>query len=214
MGANWEEGKGRHMQLNTTIVMLILNATLASAAEILPEALISGALRGEGANHYTVIMDTGRIMGHYTQLFGNYSTARVTLMMPEALIAQRSAGARRQYLNYDPAPEEIQNVLTVIAEGFTDHTVDAGCAAVSRVVLLSGERSPLVIEPISTAPVPAAWQIGEGVDACAMQAQFAMQDVLRVRASAPKGEFLVAVLSGPLRKIYKVKTKYQARLWR
>jgi len=136
--------------------------------------------------------------------------------MPEAIIAIDAESARKQFIKYEPSPENKRRSLTIVAQGYVGKTVTDGCASVTRVVLLSDPSGEGVVkEAYLSEPHAETWGNNYGAtNECRyLVAKFSLRDVQEVKAAAPKGEFFVAVFSGATNtKMYKVKKKFQSKL--
>jgi hypothetical protein len=199
----------------------LVRATLTSAASsksnlliqppgTLPEDEVELALNGTGRGHAVYIMDGGTGAPSLTPL-----VASITLYMPDAILAMRSASAKAQFTKYVPSEEDKQLSLTITAHGSAGSTIAEGCTSITRVVLLSDPSGSVVKEAYLSEPLAQVWRNGYGAtnECDDLRAKFSLEDVHQVKNAASNGEFFVAVFSGAVNtKMYKVKNKYQAKL--
>jgi hypothetical protein len=181
-----------------------------SSADMLPDDRVQLALAGNGKDHAVAIMDGGTGSPSLTP-----HIASITLYMPEAVLAIRSASAKSQFIKYVPSDEEKRKSLTIQAHGSAGSTIPEGCTSVTRVVLLSDPSGHVVKESYFSESSTQVWKNGFGAtNGCDdLIAKFWLKDVQQVRDAAPNGEFFVAVFSGAVNtKTYKVKSKHQAKL--
>jgi len=186
--------------------------TIAQAAPGDPNQLsaqeIQRAIHGEGKDHWIEIEDMGLTAAH------GAGTPKILLFMPEAVLAMQSESARNQFISYDPTSEETRRSIMIVAHGFVGKTAREGCASITRVALLSDASGAVVKEAYLSEPLREARQNGARAAHCqALRTKFTLDDVQKVKAAAPDGEFLVAVFSGAVNtKMYKIKKKHQAKL--
>jgi hypothetical protein len=181
-------------------------AAPADPNQLSPEE-IQRAIRGEGKDHWIEIEDMG-----LTAANGS-GTPRILLFMPEAVLASQSESAKKQFLTYEPTSEEKRRSLMISAHGFVGKTAREGCASVTRVILLSDPSGGVVKEAYLSEPLNETRQNGVRAAHCqALRTKFTLDDVQKVKAAAPDGEFLVAVFSGTVNTMYKIKKKHQAKL--
>lgn len=133
---------------------------------------------------------------------------------PTGWLSTLSANARKQYLQFEPTPEDTLRALTIISHGCASGT-PAGpvCDSITRVVLISDISGSKVAEAAESHPVSQSWQNGFGASAVcsSLLSRFLLTDVQAVRNS--KGEFLVATFNGQTRlKVYTVKQKHLKKL--
>jgi hypothetical protein len=136
------------------------------------------------------------------------------LFTPSGWINALSMNSRKQFLPFNPDPDDTVRALTVISKGCASGS-DAGpvCDSITRVVLLSDKQGSITIEAASQRGLSQSWQNGFGASAsCAgLVSRFKLSDVQRVRGA--KGEFIIATFSGPtLLKMYTVKEKHLKKL--
>jgi hypothetical protein len=136
------------------------------------------------------------------------------IFTPAGWVNAKSANARRQFLPYDPSPDDTRRVLRVISDGCANGTPSGPtCDSITRAVLLSDKEGTVKAEPVSDTPRPVSWHNGYGATAScsSLVSEFSMADVQKVRNA--KGEFLIATFSGPtLLKIYTVKQRFIKQL--
>ncbi|MBZ5508680.1 MAG: hypothetical protein LAO78_24735 [Acidobacteriia bacterium] len=183
-------------------------ATPASSTQLSPEE-IQRAIHGEGKDHWIEIEDMGLTSAHGS------GTPRILLFMPEAVLAMQSDSAKKQFTSYEPTSEEKRRSMTIVAHGFVGKTAREGCAPITRVVLLSDAAGGLVKEAYLSEPLRETRNNGaRNAPHCqALRTRFTLDDVQKVKAAAPDGEFLVAVFSGAVNtKMYKIKKKHQSKL--
>jgi hypothetical protein len=185
---------------------------IAQAAPADPNQLsaqeVQRAIYGEGKDHWIEIEDMG-----LTSANGS-GTPKILLFMPEAVLAMKSESAKKQFLAYEPTDEEKRRSLTISAHGFVGKTLREGCASITRVILLSDASGAVVKEAYLSEPLAETRQNGARAAHCqALRTKFTLDDVQKVKAAAPDGEFLVAVFSGAVNtKMYKIKKKHQSKL--
>jgi len=167
------------------------------------------ALGGKGRNHWVLIEDMGLMAAQGNQV------PRITIYMPEAVLAIRAESAKKQFTQYEPAEEDKRRSLMIVARGYAGETIAEGCTSITRIVLLSDPSGGVVQGAYLSEPLGETWRNGFGAtNQCqALRAKFSLADVHKVRAAAPNGEFFVAVFAGSVKtKIYKVKRKHQTKL--
>jgi hypothetical protein len=182
----------------------------ASSIPMISASAVHAATQGEGKNHWVYLMDGGEGAPQLTP-----KVAYVELLMPEAILAEKSASAKSQFLPYEPEEEDEQSALTILAHGGVGETIQDGCTPITRVVLLSSEAGGVVKEATTSDPVAQTWRNGFGAaNQCDdLRTKFTLDDVRAVKTAAKDGEFYVAVFSGSVKtRIYKVKKKHQAKL--
>lgn len=183
--------------------------TQGPAADMLSDDEVKLALSGNGSNHWVLIEDMGLMAAQ-----GNQVPA-ITLYMPDAVLAIRAESAKKQFIRYEPEEEDKRRSLTIVAQGYAGQTIAEGCTSITRVVLLSDPSGSVVKEAYLSEPLSETWRNGFGAtNLCqSLRAKFSLADVVKVKAAAPNGEFLVAVFSGSVNtKMYKVKKKHQSKL--
>lgn len=139
----------------------------------------------------------------------------ITLYMPEAVLAMRAESAKKQFTAYEPTEEDKRQSLMIVAQGYAGTTIAEGCTSITRIVLLSDPSGSVVKEAYLSDPLDETWRNGFGAtNQCqSLRAKFSLDDVRKVKAAAPNGEFLVAVFSGTVNtKMYKIKKKHQSKL--
>jgi len=139
----------------------------------------------------------------------------ITLYMPEAVLAIQGESAKKQFMKYEPSDEDRRRSLMIVAQGYAGKTIAEGCTSITRVVLLSDSSGSVVRESYLSEPLGEIWRNNLGAtNRCqALRTKFSIDDVEKVKAAAPNGEFVVAVFSGAANtKMYKIKKKHQSRL--
>jgi hypothetical protein len=187
--------------------------TTSSASRQPPNLLsddeVKHAIAGMGRDHWVSIQDMGLMAAQ-----GNQVPA-ITLYMPEAVLAIKAESAKKQFIQYELSEEDKQRSLMIVAQGYAGKTISEGCTSITRIVLLSDPSGNVVKEAYLSEPLAETWRNSfGGTNRCqALRAKFSLEDVEKVRAAAPNGEFLVAVFSGTINtKMYKVKKKFQSNL--
>jgi len=167
------------------------------------------AAAGRGRDHWVEIEDMGLMAAQ------GHQVPSITLYMPEAVLAIQSESAKKQFIQYRPAEEERRRSLMVVAHGYAGKTISEGCTSITRVVLLSDPSGRIVQEAYLSEPLAETWRNSFGAtnECQALRAKFLLDDVRKVKAAAPNGEFFVAVFSGSINtKMYKIKKKHQSKL--
>ena len=167
------------------------------------------ALSGNGRDHWVLIEDQGLMAAQGNQV------PSITLYMPEAVLAIRAESAKKQFTAYEPTEEDKRQSLMIVAQGYAGTTIAEGCTSITRIVLLSDPSGRVVKEAYLSEPLDETWRNGFGAtNQCqSLRAKFSLDDVRKVKAAAPNGEFLVAVFSGTVNtKMYKIKKKHQSKL--
>jgi hypothetical protein len=185
-------------------------APTASSIPLISATEVRAAIQGEGKNHWVNLMAGGEGSPQITP-----KIAYIELLMPEAILAEKSASARSQFLPYDPKEEDEQHALTIFAYGGAGETIQDGCISITRVVRLSSETGGIVKEAFVSDSAAETWRNGFGAsNQCdSIWTKFTFEDVSAVKAAAKDGEFYVAVFSGSVKlKVYKVKKKHQTKL--
>jgi hypothetical protein len=167
------------------------------------------ALSGKGRDHWVSIEEMGLMAAQGNQV------PSITLYMPEAILAIRAESAKKQFAGYEPAEEDKRQSLMIVAQGYAGTTIAEGCTSITRVVLLSDPSGRVAKEAYLSEPLGETWRNGFGAtNQCqSLRTKFSLDDVHKVKAAAPSGEFLVAVFSGTVNtKMYKIKKKHQQKL--
>jgi hypothetical protein len=170
---------------------------------------VRAAVGGAGKNHYVVIQDMGLFAAQGAQV------PKITLYMPDAVLAIQSESARKQFIRYEPEKEERRRAMMIVAYGYVAQYAPGGCDSITRIVLLSDPSGQVVEEPYLSEPLSQTWgnAFGATTECQALRVKFSLDSVRRVKAAAPNGEFLVAVFAGSVNtKMYKVKKKHQSKL--
>jgi hypothetical protein len=178
-------------------------------ANLLPDDEVKLALSGRGRDHAVPIEDMGIMAAQ-----GNQAPI-ITLYMPEAILAMRSESAKKQFIQYEPSEEDKRRSLTIVARGYAGKTITEGCTSITRVILLSDPSGAIMKEAYLSEPLEETWKNNFGAtNHCqALWTKFSLDDVHKVKAAAPKGEFFVAVFAGTVNtKTYKIKKKHQSKL--
>lgn len=193
-------------------------ASLASAStaavamqptSVLSDEEVKLALGGKGKDHWVSIQDMGLMAAQGNQV------PTITLYMPDAVLAMRVESAKKQFTHFEPSEEDKRRSLMIVAQGYAGKTIAEGCTSITRIVLLSDSSGGVVEEAYLSEPLGETWRNSFGAtDQCqALRAKFSLEDVHRVKAAAPNGEFLVAVFAGTVNtKTYKIKHKHQSKL--
>jgi hypothetical protein len=179
------------------------------SADTLSDDQVRLALSGKGRDHWVSIQDMGLMAAQ-----GNQGPT-ITLYMPEAVLAMRAESAKKQFTEYEPTEEDKRQSLMIVAQGYAGTTIAEGCTSITRIVLLSDPSGRVVKEAYLSEPLDETWRNGFGAtNQCqSLRAKFSLDDVRKVKAAAPNGEFLVAVFSGTVNtKMYKIKKKHQSKL--
>jgi len=170
---------------------------------------VKQALGGKGKGHWVWIEDMGLMAAQGNQV------PQITLYMPDAVLAIGAGSAKKQFIKYEPTEEEKKKSLMIVAYGFAGETITEGCTSITRVVLSSDPAGGVVQEAYLSEPLGQVWRNNFGAtnDCQALRTKFSLDDVQKVRAAAPNGEFFVAVFSGTINtKMYKIKKKHQSKL--
>ncbi len=193
----------------------------ASATDVTPSALVGRptdllsdeqvklAINGEGREHWVSIEDMGLMAAQGNQV------PSITLFMPDAVLAIRAESAKKQFTKFEPTEEDKRRSLMIVAQGYAGKTIAEGCTSITRLVLLSDASGSVVEEAYLSEPLGETWKNSFGAtNQCqALRTKFSLDDVHKVKAAAPNGEFLVAVFSGSVNtKTYKIKRKHQSKL--
>jgi hypothetical protein len=196
-----------------------LIGTAAYAQGQLSNAEIESALAGNGADRWITLTDNRLVIAAaLSGSYGNLAQApTITILTPQAIIAQRSRLARKQYLTYQPSADDTQRAITIVAEGIAvGSSAGPRCSSIARVALLSDKAGRIVQEAESAETNYGEWQNGFGAtsDCQCLKARFSLWKVQRVQANAANGEFLVAVFyeNVPDPRLFKVKKRYLRRL--
>jgi hypothetical protein len=196
----------------TSTAGTLVPATLTNPkqpTDVLSDDEVKQALSGTGADHNVVIEDNGLRVSLGKQV------PRIVLYMPESILAIGSKSATKQFTQYHPTEEDKRRSLTIDARGYAGNTITEGCTSITRVVLLSDRSGGVVQEAYLSEPLAETWRNDFGAtNQCqALEAKFSLDDVHKVRAAAPNGEFFVAVFAGSTNtKMYKIKKKFQSSM--
>jgi hypothetical protein len=109
-------------------------------ADVLSDDEVKLAVSGKGRDHWVFIQDAGLMAAQ-----GNQVPA-ITLFMPEAVLAIRDESAKKQFTRYEPADEDKQRSLMIVAQGYAGKTIAEGCTSITRIVLLSDSSGGVVQE--------------------------------------------------------------------
>jgi hypothetical protein len=199
------------VKLLIALLFLVSSASVfAQSTDQLSPDEVKAAIAAKPNSGFVSIMD---------MTFGVASACEAQMPMediftPAGWVNARSANARRQFLPFNPAPDETSRVLRVISYGCANGTPSGPvCDSITRAVLLSDKEGTAKAESISDTPRPATWHNGYGTTAScsSLVSEFTMADVQRVRNA--KGEFLIATFNGAtLLKIYTVKQRFIKQL--
>lgn len=197
---------------------ILLVALAASAQDMLSPAEIDEAISGVGMKRWVRLTDNK--LEFAAALSGGGDIAQepsITIVMPEAVIAIKSAFAKKQFLPYQPDAEDSRRSLTIVAQGMSLSSPSGpACSSINRIALLSDHSGTARAEAYISNAADEAWQNGFGASSkCqSLRAKFALSDVRRIQEAAPHGEFLVAVfyvgVADP--RIYKMKHAYLDKL--
>ncbi len=136
------------------------------------------------------------------------------LYTPQGWVNTLSRLAKRQYLPFNPQPEDTLRAMTIVSQGCALGTpAGPSCDSITRVALLSDMSGTMVAEALDTHPIAKTWQNGFGATAACtnLVSKFSMADVQKVRNG--KGEFLIATFAGStLLKTYTVKQRFIKKL--
>lgn len=209
-----------------TRILLVLALACASGQstagfpqEALSSAEIESALAGNGADRWITLTDNRLVIA--AALSGSYGSLAqepsITILTPEAIIAQHSRFARKQFSAYQPGPDETQRALVIVAEGIALGSASGPqCSSITRIALLSDRSGKSVAEADSSGATTENWQNGFGAtsECQSLRAKFSMSEVHRVEANAGNGEFLVAVFYANVAdpRIFKIKKRYLRKL--
>jgi hypothetical protein len=191
----------------------------AFSQDVLSTAEVNSALAGNGADRWITLTDNRLVFA--AALSGNYGSLSqepsITILMPEAIIAQRSRFARKQFSPYQPGPDEVQRAVVIVAEGIALGSASGPqCSSITRISLLSDRSGKTVEEADSSDTTSENWQNGFGAtsECQSLRAKFSMSNVRRVEANAASGEFLVAVFYANVAdpRIFKIKKRYLKKL--
>lgn len=183
--------------------------TPAQPPDMLSDDEVKQALNGKGKDHVVTIEDAGWRASQGKQV------PRIILYMPESVLAIDSEIKRKQFTQYQPTEESKRRSLQIIAQGYAGNTITEGCTSITRIVLLSDPSGGVVKEAYLSEPLKETWRNNYGAtnECQALCAKFSLDDVHKVKAAAPDGEFFVAVFAGSHNtKMYKIKKKHQSKL--
>jgi hypothetical protein len=178
-------------------------------ANVLSDNELKLALSGKGRDHWVQIEDMGLMAAQGNQ------APRITLFMPEAVLAIRAESAKKQFTQHEPLEEDKRRSLMIVAQGYAGKTITEGCTSITRVVLVSDPSGGVVKEAYLSEPLSETWKNNFGAtnNCQELRTKFTLDDVHEVKAAAPNGEFFVAVFSGTVNtKTYKIKRKHQSKL--
>lgn len=180
--------------------------TFAQSADHLSPDEVNAAVSAKSGTGIATIVDMG--------FRASQSCVAQSPASPVGWLNSLSMGARKQYLQFEPKPEDTLRALTIISQGCANGS-PAGpvCDSITRVALLSDIKGKVVVEAIASHPVSRSWQNGFGATAVctSLLSKFSLSDVQNVQNN--KGEFLVATFGGSqLLKTYTVKEKYIKKL--
>ncbi|MHB8502100.1 MAG: hypothetical protein ACYDHE_14310 [Candidatus Acidiferrales bacterium] len=183
--------------------------TLTRPTNLLSDDEVQQAISGKRSDRWATIEDMGLMAAQGNQV------PKIILFMPEAVLAIRAEAAKKQFVKYEPTEEDKRRSLMIVAQGYAGTTIAEGCTSITRVVLLSDPSGGVVQEAYLSEPLEELWRNNFGAtnNCQALRTKFSLEDVQKVRAAAPNGEFFVAVFSGTVNtKTYKVKKKHQSKL--
>jgi hypothetical protein len=189
---------------------ILASLSLAQSVDHLSPDEIQAAVSASPGTGAIYIMDAGfttpsRCQAQMPGLF---------IYTPTGWLNALSYGARKQYLPFEPKPEDTERALTIISRGCASGS-PAGpiCESITRVALLSDLKGKVVLEAIDSHLVSQSWQNGFGATAVcsSLVSRFSMPDIQKVQNN--RGEFLVATFGGSqLLKMYTVKEKHVRKL--
>jgi hypothetical protein len=199
-----------------TLVALFLAAVFAGALaqsqsdDHLSPAEISAAVSAKPNTGFIELPDMGALLTSMCK--AQYPNE--LLYTPEGWINALSISDKKQYLPFNPTPDDTLRALTVISHGCATGTpAGPACDSITRVALLSDKGGAVVVESLSSKSVSATWQNGFGATAActSLVSKFSMADVQKVRNA--KGEFLIVTFNGStLLKTYNVKERFIKKL--
>lgn len=192
-------------------VVLVMSVCGLQAQEFLSDSAVQSAIGGNCKGHSAVLTDKATAIATALMAVPANQEPSIGLYMPECILAIKSASARKQFLRYVPDTEDRRRSLTIVANGWIGGTIGAGCASITRIVLVSDKSGRVTKEAYLSDALPSNWQNGYGAtNSCQdLRAKFRLSDVAAVAAAAEKKEFYVAVFAGGTNtKMYKVKEKF------
>jgi len=200
------------MTMRYVYALLLVSVSLAWAQspDHLSDAEIAAAVVARPDSGFVYIED----MGFTTPSYCKAQMPSEAIFTPAGWINAQSIHAKKQYLPFQPTPEDTLRVVTIISKGCANGTAGGPvCDTISRVALLSDKGGRVVVESVSQHPLSQSWQNGYGATAAcsALVSKFSLADVQKVRNG--KGEFLIATFNGvQLLKTYTVKEKHIKKL--
>ena len=193
-------------------VLLLFSASLtwAQSPDHLSDAEVAAAVAARPDSGFVSIED----MGFTTPSRCKAKMPSESIFTPAGWVNAQSLNARKQYLQYQPTPDDTLRVLTLVSRGCaTGTTAGPVCDTITRAALLSDKGGNVVVEAVSQHPLAQSWHNAYGATAeCSeLVSQFSLSEVQKVRNS--KGEFLIVTFNGAqLLKTYAVKEKYIKKL--
>src|ERR1035438_8677089 len=178
-------GPGRSIAAGGGVAAPSTRAVTQPRPDELSAEEVRAAVDGAGKNHYVVIEDMGLFAAQGAQV------PKITLYMPDAVLAIRSESARKQFIRYEPEEEERRRAMMIVAYGYVAQYAPGGCDSITRVVLLSDAAAQVVEEPYLSEPLSQTWgnAFGATTHCQALRVKFSLDSVRRVKAAAPNGEF-------------------------
>ncbi len=198
------------MRILVAVLLLTSASMFAQSGDRLSPEEIKAAVDAKPGVGFVLIED----MGFTTPSLCHAQMPSEAIFTPAGWLNAISINARKQFLPFNPTPEDIGRNLTVISRGCANGTPSGPvCDSITRVVLISDKAGTAKAEAVLESPLSQTWQNGFGANtACAsLVSRFPMSEVQKVRNA--KGEFLIATFNGAsLLKIYTVKEKHIKQL--
>jgi hypothetical protein len=216
-------GESKNTVTRTLLAVALICAcgqsTVAFPQKALSSTEVESALAGNGADRWITLTDNRLVFA--AALSGNYGglaqEPSITILTPEAIIAQHSRFARKQFSTYQPGPDETQRAVVIVAEGIALGSASGPqCSSITRIALLSDRSGKTAVEADSSGATTENRQNGFGAtsECQSLRAKFSMSEVRRVEADAGNGEFPVAVFYANVAdpRIFKIKKRYLKKL--
>ena len=192
------------------LLLFLASLTWAQSPDHLSDTEVAAAVAARPDTGFVSIED----MGFTTPSRCKAQMPSESIFTAAGWVNAQSINAKKQYLQYQPTPDDTLRVLTVVSRGCaTGTTAGPVCDTITRAALLSDKGGNVVVEAISQRPLAQSWHNAYGATAeCSeLVSEFSLADVQKVRNS--KGEFLIVTFNGvQLLKTYAVKEKHIKKL--
>lgn len=127
----------------------------------LSEEEVSAAIAARPGAGFVYIED----MGFATPSVCAAQMPSESIFTPAGWLNAQSLNAKKQFLQFHPAPDDTLRVLTILSKGCASGTVAGpACTTITRVALVSDKSGKAVVEAVRQHPLVQSWQNGYGAE--------------------------------------------------